>query len=134
LASGSPFSREIKLWDLKAESMHRPVLEHESFVADFEFTIHSNDLLAVKEASLKGENRMMSIDLTHSVFNLEKDESRAHSSLFFTNSSMSAIDQCDYLNKFLVCGYDGTVMLSRANDSRFWISKYKLMNNSYAVS
>jgi hypothetical protein len=134
LASGSLFSREIKVWDLKnVNALDRHVLDYEVFVTDFDFSLHSNDLLLCKETSLKGENHMVALDLSFNIFNIEKDESRAHSSLFYSNSTMSSIDQSDYFNKFLVCDTEGNVILSRSSDTRYWIQKHKLMDLSYAV-
>ncbi len=76
---------------------------------------------------------MSALDVNYNIYNIEKDESRAHSSLFFTYSSMSSIDQSDYLNKLLVCDYNGSILLSRSNDTKFWTQKYKMMIHSFAV-
>ena len=51
LASGSLFSREVKLWDLRVPD--KSLLEYEIFVTDMEFSLHSNDLFLTKEANLK---------------------------------------------------------------------------------
>ena len=137
LASGSVFSREVKVWDLTHDNEKenkRSVLDYEVYVNDFEFSLHSNDLLIAKEANLKGENHLIALDLTHSVFNLERDESRAHNSLFYTNASMTSLNHSDYLNKMVVCDVEGNVLLSRSNDTKYWFQKHKLMNNSYAVN
>jgi WD40 repeat protein len=132
LASGCLFSREIRVWDVRAVGGREAVVENEAFVTDFDFSLHSNDLLVVKE-SLKGENRLFALDLSHGPFNLERDESRARSALFFTNFTHTAVHVSDLLNKLLVCDTDGSVIVSRAGDSRHWINKHKLINNSYAV-
>jgi hypothetical protein len=84
-------------------------------------------------ALLRGENRISALDLTYNVFNFEKDESRAHSSLFYIYSTMSSLDQSDYLNKLIICDNDGGILLSRSNDTKFWSQKHKLMSYSYSV-
>ena len=81
----------------------------------------------------RGPNHLSALDVNYNIYNIEKDESRAHSSLFFTYSSMSSIDQSDYLNKLLVCDYNGSILLSRSNDTKFWTQKYKMMIHSFAV-
>lgn len=132
LCSGSLFSREIKLWDLDNED--RALFDYEVYVADLEFSLHSNDLFISKEMNLKGENHLFALDLGFNLFNREKDESRAHSTLFYTNSTMTSVDQSDYLNKFLVCDNDGSIVLSRSDGCKNWTQKNKFMSFSFAVS
>lgn len=138
LASGSLFSREIKLWDLNHVNPNDSltsscVLEQECFVNDFEFSLHSNNLFVVKESSLKGENHLLAFDLSFGVFNQDRDESKSHSSLFSTNATQTSISQSDYLNKLIVCDTEGNVIMSRSNDTKYWFSKYKMMGYSFAV-
>lgn len=71
--------------------------------------------------------------MSFNVFNKEKDENRAHSSLFYTEGSMNSIDQSDYLNKFIVCDSHGHVIVSSANNPKYWIAKHQLMFNSFSV-
>lgn len=134
LASGSLFSREIKVWNLSSSNTDKAQLDYEVYVTDTAFSLHSNDLFLTKENNLKGDNRILALDLCFSLFNKDRDESRAHSSIFYTYSSLSSISQSDYLNKLLVCDNDGSVIISRANDTKFWIQKHKLLNYSFAVS
>ncbi|RMZ95090.1 general transcription factor 3C polypeptide 2, partial [Brachionus plicatilis] len=129
LCTGSIFSREIKLWNLGQPN--RPVFDYETFSTDFEFSLHSNDLLISKEINLKGENHMVALTLEFNLLNNDKDESRAHSSLFFTNSTMNSIHQSDYLNKFLLCDNDGWVVLCRSDNSKYWLQKNKPMCNTF---
>lgn len=116
-----------------AGSSEQSVLEHEAFATDFEFSLHSNDLFIAKEANLTGENRMAALDLCYGLYSKDREESRAHMSLFSTHATMSSLHQSDYLNKLLICNNDGTVILSRANDTKYWIQKNRLMNYSFAV-
>lgn len=131
LCTGSIFSREIKLWYLSQPN--KAAIDYEIFSTDFEFSLHSNDLLITKEINLKGENHMVALTLEFNLFNNDKDESRAHSSLFYTNSTMNSINQSDYLNKFLLCDNEGSVVLCRSDNSKYWVQKNKLMCNTFSV-
>lgn len=131
ICTGSVFSREIKVWNLN--KTEKALIEYEIFSTDFEFSLHSNDLYMSKEINLKGENHMIALTLEFNLFNSDKDESRAHSSLFYTNSTMNSINNCDYFNKFLLCDNDGSVILSRSDNSKYWVQKNKLMCQTYSV-
>lgn len=130
LASGSTISRDIKCWD--TSNTYKPFIEYEIFVSEFAFTLHSNDLFIVKEANLKGENHLFELDLSYNVFNKERDETRSHSSLFYTLGTMNSIDQNDYFNKFIICDSQGSVIISSANNPKYWIAKHQLMFNSFS--
>lgn len=51
LASGSLFSREVKVWD--TQNLDKPMLDYETFVTEFAFSLHSNDLFISRETNLK---------------------------------------------------------------------------------
>jgi len=65
------------------------------------------------------------------VFNLDKEQNRTHSSLFFTYSTLSSIDTSDLLNKCLTCDSEGAVYLNKADDTRNWAHRNKIMNYSF---
>jgi len=77
---------------------------------------------------------MCALDLSYNLFNYDKDESRAHSSLFYSYATMTSIDQSDYLDKFLICDNDGSILVSKSNNPCHWTQKHKLMNFSFAVN
>lgn len=137
-ATGSMFSREIKVWNTMSTNDDSPILTYEVFVSDCEFSLHSNDLFIAREALLKGDNRMVALDLAFDVHvathELQRDDNRTHSSLFNTFTSINSIDASDYINKLLMCDTDGAVIVCRSNDSRYWLPKNKLLNYSYVVS
>jgi len=130
LASGSTFSRDVKCWDT---NLNKAFIEYEIFACEFAFTLHSNCLFIGKEANLKGDNHLYELDVSFNAFNKEKDDTRSHSSLFFTDGTMASMDQNDYFNKFLVCDSRGNVILSSANNPKFWLAKNHLMFNSFSV-
>ena len=76
---------------------------------------------------------MCALDLGYNVQYHDKDASRAHSSLFFTLTTMNSLDQSDFFNKLLICDNSGSVMVTKANNSKYWLQKNKLMNISYSV-
>ena len=76
---------------------------------------------------------MSALDLSYNLFIFDKDETRAHSSLFYSFATMTSIDQSDYLNKFLICHNDGSILISKSSNPCHWIQKHQLMNFSYAV-
>jgi WD40 repeat protein len=51
LASGSTFSRDLKLWNI--QNTDKPIIEYEIFVTEFEFSLHNNHLFITKETNLK---------------------------------------------------------------------------------
>jgi len=57
LASGSTFSRDLKLWNI--QNTDKPIIEYEIFVTEFEFSLHNNHLFITKETNLKGENHLL---------------------------------------------------------------------------
>ena len=83
----------------------------------------------------RGPNHLSALNLNFNVCNAEKDDSRAHPSIFVTNSTMTSVAQSDFVNKLLVCSNDGKVILARSNDTKFWSQKQKkkLINFSFAV-
>ncbi len=95
--------------------------------------MHLNQSLS--RVMLRGPNHLSAVNLNFNVCNVEKDDSRAHSSIFTTNSTMTGVDQSDLLNKILVSSNDGIIMLSRSNDTKAWSLKHKnkLINYSCAV-
>ncbi len=129
LASGSTFSRDLKLWNI--QNTDKPIIEYEIFVTEFEFSLHNNHLFITKETNLKGENHLFALDLSFNVFNKEKDETRAKPSLFYTNETMSSLNQSDYLNKLIICDTDGSLILSTSNNPNHWIPKHQLIYNSF---
>lgn len=130
LATGSTFSRDLKLWNIA--NTEKPFIEYEIFVTEFEFSLHTNHLFIAKETNLKGENHLFGLDLSFNVFNKEKDESRSKASLFYTNGSMNSVDQSDCLNKLLVCDTEGCVIVSSSSNPNHWIPKHQLMFNSFS--
>ncbi|CAF0896453.1 unnamed protein product [Brachionus calyciflorus] len=130
ICTGSIFSREIKVWNLN--QTEKALIDYEIFLTEFDLSLHSNDLYLSKEINLRGENHMVALNLEFNLFNSDKDESRAHSSLFYSNSTMSSINQNDFFNKFLLCNNDGSIFLSRSDNTRHWVQKNKLMFNSFS--
>ena len=47
---------------------------------------------------------------------------------------MTSLDQSDFFNKLLICDNSGSVIVTKANNSKYWLQKNKLMNMSYSVS
>ena len=77
---------------------------------------------------------MCALDLGYNVQYHDKDSSRAHSSLFYSYTTMNSLDQSDFFNKLLICDNSGSVIVTKANNSKYWLQKNKLMNMSYSVS
>lgn len=82
---------------------------------------------------VRGENHLYELDLSFNAFNKDRDETRCHSSLFYTHGSMTSIDQTDYFNKFIISDSQGHVIVSSATNPEYWIAKHHLMFNSFSV-
>ncbi len=75
---------------------------------------------------------MYAFDIFYDAFQSDREQSRTHSSMFHTYSTLTSLDISDLLNKCLTCDNNGLIMLNRANDTHNWIHKNKSFLNSFA--
>jgi hypothetical protein len=75
---------------------------------------------------------LYAFDIFYDAFQSDREQSRTHSSMFHTYSTLTSLDISDLLNKCLTCDNNGLIMLNRANDTHNWIHKNKSFLNSFA--
>jgi hypothetical protein len=89
-------------------------------------------MLIIKYDMCRGDNRLYSFDIFYDSFQSDKEQSRIHSSMFYSYSTLTSLDLSDLLNKCLTCDNNGTIMLNRADDTKNWIHKNKSFLNSFS--
>ena len=78
-----------------------------------------------KNINFRGDNRLYALDIFYDAFQSDREQTRTHSSMFHTYSTLTSLDLSDLLNKCLTCDNNGVVMLNRANETHNWIHKNK---------